>query len=284
LTVTHTETIDLPVAVFDSGVGGLTVLHELLVSLPGEDYLYLGDTARFPYGGRTVDELRDFAGEIAAHLIERGAKLLVIACNSATAAALDDLRQRLEDSGSAVPVIGVIKPESVLAAAATKTGRIGLLATTATTESGAYERAIAAADPHTQVIAVACPDLAPVIQSGSPFDDQVVQMVRRYCEPLIEAKVDTVILGCTHYPLIRPLLQRTLGPGVRIITSGDAVSRRVEHALSINNLLKPAGGHEGKYSFSCTGDPEAFREVGERFLQLPLGSVERVILDSGDLT
>jgi len=279
-----TPNIDQPIAVFDSGVGGLTVLHELLVSLPGEDYLYLGDTARFPYGSRTNDELRTFAAEIAASMLARGTKLLVIACNSATAAALGDLRRRLVEAGSEVGVIGVIEPESVLAAAATRNGRIGLLATTATVASGAYERAVAAADPHTKVVSVACPELAPVIQNGSALDDQVVEMVRGYCEPLKAVKVDTVILGCTHYPLVRPLLQRTLGPDVKIITSGDAVARRVEHALSIAGLLRPNSGNEGSYEFSCTGDPDKFQEVGERFLQLPLGKVATTTLDHGDLT
>jgi glutamate racemase len=279
-----TPNIDQPIAVFDSGVGGLTVLHELLVSLPGEDYIYLGDTARFPYGSRSTDELRTFAAEIAAQMLSRGTKLLVIACNSATAAALADLRARLVAAGSEVGVIGVIEPESVLAAAATRNGRIGLLATTATVESGAYERAVSLADPHTKVVSVACPDLAPVIQEGSALDDQVVSMVRGYCEPLKAAEVDTVVLGCTHYPLVRPLLQRTLGPDVRIITSGDAVARRVEHALSIAGLLRPKGGPEGTYEFTCTGDSEAFREVGERFLQLPLGKVATTNLDCGDLT
>lgn len=282
--MTSTRTAEQPIAVFDSGVGGLTVLHELLVGLPGEDYIYLGDTARFPYGTRSAEELQTFAAEIAAVMLERGAKLLVIACNSATAAALSDLRARLKSAGSEVEVIGVIEPESVLAAAATRNGRIGLLATTATVESGAYERAVAAADPHTRVVSVACPDLAPVIQSGSAFDDEVVTMVRAYCEPLKAADVDTVILGCTHYPLVRPILQRALGPDVRIITSGDAVARRVEHALSVDGLLRPKDGPEGSYEFTCTGEPEIFQEVGERFLQLPLGKVATTKLESGDLT
>ena len=208
----------------------------------------------------------------------------MIACNSATAAALNDLRSRLAAAGSEVGVIGVIEPESVLAAAATRNGRIGLLATTATVASGAYERAVAAADPHTKVVSVACPDLAPVIQDGSALDDHVVSMIRGYCEPLKEADVDTVVLGCTHYPLVRPLLQRTLGPDVKIITSGDAVARRVEHALSIQGLLRPKGGSEGTYEFTCTGDPDSFRQVGERFLQLPLGKVATTTLNSGDLT
>ena len=269
---------EMPVAVFDSGVGGLTVLHELLVALPEEDYVYLGDTERFPYGDRDHAQLRLFADQIADHLIKRGAKLLVIACNSATAAALGGLRERLA-AEAGIAVIGVIEPESVLAAAGTRNGRIGLLATTATVESGAYDRAVAAADPQTRLVSVACPDLAPVIQSGSPFSDQTVAMVRGYCEPLRAEGVDTVILGCTHYPLVRPLLQRALGPGVSIITSGDAAARRVEHALSVAGLRREPG-REGSYEFLCTGEPDAFREVGERFLQLPLGVVERVQLEA----
>jgi len=270
---------DLPVAVFDSGVGGLTVLHELLVALPEEDYRYLGDTLRFPYGDRAPDEIRSFADGIVDSLLERGAKLLVIACNSATAAALDHIRERLTAEGRAVDVIGVIEPEAVLATAATRNGRIGLLATSATVASGAYERAVAAADPHTELVPVACPDLAPVIQQGSPFDERTVSMVRGYCEPLREAGVDTVILGCTHYPLVRPLLQRTLGPGVSIVTSGDAVARRVEHALSVAGTRRPPGG-EGSYEFLCTGEPTDFRQVGERFLQLPLAEVERIEIET----
>ncbi|MEI6446639.1 MAG: glutamate racemase [Actinomycetes bacterium] len=272
-------TKDLPVAVFDSGVGGLTVLHELLVALPGEDYVYLGDTLRFPYGDREPGELRAFSGEIASKLIERGAKLLVIACNSATAAAIDDLRERCSAAGIGVDVIGVIEPESVLAAATTRNGRIGLLATSATVSSGAYERALHRADPHTQLVSVACPELAPMIQDGATFDERTVALVREYCEPLRSAGVDTVILGCTHYPLVRPILQRSLGPGVEIITSGDAVARRVEHALSVTGLLSESEG-EGSYDFLCTGDVESFTALGERFLQLPLGAVERIELES----
>ena len=269
---------EMPVAVFDSGVGGLTVLHELLVALPEEDYIYFGDTERFPYGSRSPAELRDFSDQIADWLVARGAKLVVIACNSATAAALDGLRERLARTAG-ITVIGVIEPESVLAAAATRNGHIGLLATVATVESGAYDRAVAAADPQTKLVSVACPDLAPVIQAGSPFSDETVEMVRSYCDPLREANVDTVILGCTHYPLVRPLLQRALGPKVRIITSGDAAARRVEHALSVGGIRRE-GNREGTYEFFCTGDPAQFTGVGERFLQLPLGAVERIKLES----
>lgn len=261
---------------FDSGVGGLTVLHELLVWLPHEDFLYLGDTARFPYGVRPPAELEDFSLEIADELVARGSKLLVVACNSAAAAALPALRERYEAAG-VVDVIAVVGPEAQAAVVATHTGSVGLLATPSTVASGAYERALAAADPHISLESVACPDLAPIIQGGFPFDEAVVDTVRGYCEPLKAARVDTVILGCTHYPLVRPLLQRVLGPRVTLITPGAAIARRVECALSARGLGSPDQG-EGAYGFLCTGDPDAFRALGTRFLQMPLGEVHRVEL------
>jgi glutamate racemase len=268
---------ELPVAVFDSGVGGLTVLHELLVSLPSEDYVYLGDTARFPYGERTQAELQSFAIEIADHLLELGAKLLVVACNAASSAALGALERHLELGGQDIDVIGVVAPATQLAVAESRNGRIGLLATPATIASGAYERAVHAADRHVTLEAVACPDLAPIIQGGSLFDEQVVRTVRGYCAPLRDAEVDTVILGCTHYPLVGPMLQRMLGRGVTLVTSGAGVARSVERALTARGLLNPRVG-EGSYSFRCTGEVSAFAALGTRFLQMPLGEVVRVDL------
>jgi glutamate racemase len=269
-----------PVAVFDSGVGGLTVLHELLVSLPTEDYLYLGDTARFPYGDRTLEELQAFSIEIADHLLEAGAKLMVVACNAASSAALDVLERHLGSEDPSVDVIGVVASATQLAVAGSRTGRIGLLATPATVASGAYERAVRAADPHVHLESVACPDLAPVIQGGFPFDAQVVEMVRDYCAPLRAADVDTVILGCTHYPLVAPMLQRILGRGVTLVTSGTGVTRSVERALASRGLLNPRE-QEGSYDFRCTGDVDSFKALGSRFLQMPLGAVVHVELGAG---
>jgi glutamate racemase len=264
-----------PIAVFDSGVGGLTVLHELLVALPGEDFVYLGDTARFPYGDKSRDELRACALEIAEHLLAVDAKLLVVACGSATAAALPLLQERL--AGSGVDVLGVIEPAAELAVEATRSGRIGLLATPATVRSGAFAAAIAAGDPRAHVESVACPDLAPIIQSGFPFDERVVETVRRYTTPLRAADVDTVILGSTHYPLVAPMLQRMLGRGVRLVSSGEGVVRAVERTLEPRDLLSRRTV-EGAYRFHTTGDVDAFRTLGTRFLQMPLGEVERVVL------
>jgi glutamate racemase len=271
-----------PVGVFDSGVGGLTVLHELLVQLPSEDFVYLADSARFPYGSRTGAELEAFALEVVEELVARRVKLLVVACNSATAAALPALRDRLRQTTLGVDVLGVVQPGAVQAVAATRNGRVGLLATPATVESGAYAGAISAADPFVKLTSVACPDLAAIIEAGFPFDQHVVDTVRAYTAPLREAGVDTVLLGCTHYPLVRPMLQRMLGRGVKIIVSGDPLAHQVEHVLGARGLATPATT-EGRYSFLCTGDTRAFRTLGTRFLQLPLGDVEPVALGTGDL-
>jgi glutamate racemase len=268
---------DRPIAVFDSGVGGLTVLQELLVELPHEDFLYLGDTARFPYGERTAAELAGFALEIAELLLTRRAKLLVVACNAASAAALGALRERMLSTTIGVEVVAVIEPESRLAAGASSNRRVGLLATSATVRSGAYARALAEHAPDVALTSVACPDLAPIIQQGFPFDRRVVETVRGYCAPLREAGVDTVILGCTHYPLIAPMLQRMLGPDVRLVTSGRSLARTVAQSLSDAGLGATRGA-EGDYRFLCTGDTEAFRELGSRFLQMPIELVERVAL------
>jgi len=269
------EPRDRPIAVFDSGVGGLTVLQELLVELPHEDFLYLGDTARFPYGERSAGELEGFALEIAELLLTRRAKLLVVACNAASAAALATLRERMRTTTLGVEVVGVIEPESRLAARASRNRRVGLLATSATVRSGAYVRALAGHAPDAVLTSVACPDLAPIIQQGFPFDRRVVETVRGYCTPLREAAVDTVILGCTHYPLIAPMLQRMLGPDVRLVTSGRALAVTVRLLLAGAQLGATRRG-EGQYRFLCTGDVDAFGEVGSRFLQMPIEQIEHV--------
>jgi glutamate racemase len=266
------ERHSLPIAMFDSGVGGLTVLHECLVSLPNEDFVYLGDTARFPYGSREAAELREFAVELAELLLDEGAKLLVVACNSATAAALPQLRAELRGR---VGVVAVVEPESRLAARSTRNGSVGLLATPATVASGAYERALKDTAPDAQLHAVACPDLAPMIQAGGEFDQLTVDTVEAYCEPLHNAGVDTVILGCTHYPLVRPILQRALGREVTIVSSGQAIADAVHEELVAEGIENDPE-RRGRYSFLATGDPEAFRTVGTRFLQMPLGPVRQV--------
>jgi glutamate racemase len=265
----------LPIAVFDSGVGGLTVLHECLVSLPEEDYVYLGDDARFPYGAKTDAELRECVERNTAYLLERGAKLIVIACNSAAGAGLETAREIAAERG--VEVVAVIEPEAEIAAAISDSGNVGVLATAATVAGGAYLRALARQHREMTVTQVAAPDLAAIIQRGFPFSEDVVNTVRSYCQPLRNAEVDTVILGCTHYPLVRPMLQRFLGRDVRLVTAGHALAATAQRILEARRL-EAHGDDEGTYRFVCTGDPEQFRELGTRFLQMPLGDVEQVEL------
>jgi glutamate racemase len=254
------------IGVFDSGVGGLTVLDELLASLPAEDFVYFGDTAYFPYGEKTVQDLRRRALAIAHWLELQGVKLIVVACNTATAAVLPWLQQRVS-----TPVIGVMTPEAHAAVQATRNRRVGLLATTATVQSGSYPRMIAAHDAGVEVTSVACPLLAPAIQAGREIDQAIVDMVREYTAPLRDAQVDTVILGCTHYPVVERLLRRSL-PGVTLIKSGETLAREVSESLQRKGLQR-RGPDEGGYRFVCSGDPRVFREAGGRFLQMPLGDV-----------
>jgi glutamate racemase len=266
---------ELPIAVFDSGVGGLTVLHEFLVSLPQEDYVYLGDSAHFPYGSKSEEALRECVERCTGYLLERGAKLLVIACNSAASAGLGTARAIAEEAG--VEVVAVIEPEAEIAAAITDSGRVGLLATPATVDGGAYERALRAHCEDLQITQVASGELAAIIQNGFPFDEGVMATARAACEPLKRAEVDTVILGCTHYPLVAPMLQRFLGRDVRLVTAGHALAATAQRVLERTGMDARTGA-EGAYRFLCTADVESFRELGTRFLQMPLGEVERVDL------
>ncbi|MSO57963.1 MAG: glutamate racemase [Thermoleophilia bacterium] len=261
-----------PIGVFDSGVGGLTVLHELLVTLPHEDAVYVGDNARLPYGPRPLAEIRRYALGLGRFLEGRGVKLVVVACNSATAAALPDLQRALS-----VPVVGVLAPEAHAAALATRNRRVGLLATEATVASGRYEALVRAVDASVEVTAVACPRLVPLIEGDDPFGDETTEAVREVAGPLKAAGVDTVILGCTHYPILRPLFQRVFGREVTLVFSAVETAREVAETLARKGIENDVG-REGTYAFLTTGDPEAFRAMGRRFFQLPVGEVERVAL------
>jgi glutamate racemase len=260
---------------FDSGVGGLTVLYECLVSLPEEDFVYLGDTAMFPYGTRDPQRLRERIRAIATMLLREGAgaKLLVIACNTATGVGADVAREIADEYG--VEVVPVVEPQADFAAAITDNARVGVLATPNTVASGAYRRALEAQGRALEVTEVEAPDLAPFIQDGSPFDQAVVDMARSYCAPLKRAEVDTLILGCTHYPLVAPMLQRILGRNVRLVSGGHAVAAAAQRTLEAAGLARPVDG-EGEYRFLCSGDADSFRELGTRFLQMPLGDIEHV--------
>jgi glutamate racemase len=260
------------VGVFDSGVGGLTVLHECLVTLPHEDFVYLGDHARLPYGPRPLEEVRGFAREIGAFLEAQDVKLIVVACNTATSAAMPQLQSEL-----AVPVIGVISPEARAAVQATRNRRVGLLATQGTVDGGRYHELVHALDAGVELVSIPCPRLVPLIESDDPYAQETEEAVREYAASLKDAGVDTVILGCTHYPLIRPVFQRVFGRDVTLVFSAEETAHEVSDTLARKRIENDAA-RTGEYRFLTTGDPDAFREMGRRFLQLPLGAVEHVTL------
>jgi glutamate racemase len=264
--------MERPIGIFDSGLGGLTVLHECLVTMPAEDFVYLGDSARFPYGPRPLEELRRFALEIGSFLERRGVKLIVVACNSATSAALPALQEALS-----VPVVGVIAPEAHAAVQATQNRRVGLLATPATVEAGRYATLVNSLDAGVRFFPVACPELVPLIESDKPFGRATVDAVARYAEPLKEAGVDTVILGCTHYPLIRHVFERAFGRGVTLVFSAEETAREVAGTLERKRIASEKAG-PGRCDFLTTGDGDEFAARAERFLQLPIESVGTVSL------
>jgi glutamate racemase len=259
-----------PIGVFDSGMGGLTVLHECLVTMPHEDFVYLGDGARLPYGPRPLDEVRRFSLEIAGYLEAQGVKLILVACNSATSAALPELQERIS-----VPVVGVITPEAHAAVQVTRNRRIGLMATEATVKAGRYADLVHTLDAGTSFFPVACPLLVPLIEGEDPFGAETTSAVREYAQPLKDAEVDTVILGCTHYPLIRPIFQRVFGRDVKLVFSAEETAREVAETLGRKGIENDAA-REGSFRFLTTGDIGRFRELGQRFLQLPLEGVGRV--------
>ncbi|HYY64723.1 MAG TPA: glutamate racemase [Gaiellaceae bacterium] len=261
-----------PIGVFDSGTGGLTVLHECLVTMPHEDFLYLGDHARLPYGPRPLDEVRGYALEIGRYLERQEVKLVLVACNTATSAALPQLQAELS-----LPVVGVIQPEAHAAVQASRNRRIGLLATKATVEAGRYAEFVAALDAGAELTALACPRLVPLIEGDDPFGAETTEAVREYAGPLKAAEVDTVILGCTHYPLIRPIFQRVFGRRVTLVFSAEETAREVAETLARKGIEND-DAREGSYRFLTTGDPEVFRVLGQRFLQLPIAAVEHVEL------
>jgi glutamate racemase len=264
---------DLPIGMFDSGIGGLTVLHECLVALPAEDFVYVGDTARLPYGSKSQGELQAFAQQIAAFLERTGVKLIVVACYSATAAALPALQERFE-----TPIVGIVTPGARAAVQSSRYRRIGVMATEATVASGAYVRAIGSLDAGAEVFQQACPGLAAFIQDGDVFSPELVDTVRGFTTPLKEVRPDVVIMGCTHYPLIGPMLQRHLGRDVTLVNPAAEIAVEVEEILQRQGIARD-GDREGEYRFLCSGDVEGFHSVGARFLQMPLERVEQVSLE-----
>lgn len=259
-----------PIGVFDSGVGGLTVARALLDLLPDERIVYFGDTARFPYGTKSIATVRRFVDEVVAWLVRADVKMIVAACNSATAAAIEP------DDGlsldAAVPVVGVIRPAVATAARATRNGRVGVIGTQATIGSRSYEHAFTALAGDVDVVSQACPALVSFVEEGRTADPGVVAQVRDDVAPLVAAGVDTMILGCTHYPLLTGVLSYVLGPDVLLISSAEETARRVVAGLMDGDLL--ADGPAGEHRFVSSGDPDAFRALAMRFLGPRLAAVD----------
>jgi len=276
----------LPIGVFDSGLGGLTVVRELVRSLPGESIVYLGDTARCPYGPRDRSEVREFVLQIGAWLSARPVKLIVVACNTATAAGLA-LAQKAFD----VPVVGVVEPGARAAVMATTNRRVGVIGTVGTVESGAYSRAVRALDAGVTVFSAAAPRFVDVVEAGlrmdeSPLEDWIAQtadvfirpsfyeIARDYLDPLKRAGVDTLVLGCTHFPLLAAAIQQVMGPNVRLISSAEETAREVAEALSARDRLTSA--QRPVREFFTTGDAAEFERLGSRVLGTDTGRVGAV--------
>jgi glutamate racemase len=250
--------VDAPIGIFDSGFGGLTVARSVIDQLPHESVHYLGDTARQPYGPKPIAEVREYALECLDHLYGQGVKALVIACNSASAAMLRDARERYD-----VPVVEVILPATRRAVAATRSGRIGVICTRATKESMAYEDAFAAA-PHVELSTRACPRFVDFVEAGVTGGDELLAAAHDYLDPLTGAGVDTLILGCTHYPLLTGVISYVMGDDVTLVSSAEECGKDVYRMLATTGLMRESG--EPAYTFATTGTPEEFETIGRRFL------------------
>jgi glutamate racemase len=259
---------DAPIGIFDSGVGGLTVARAILDQLPNESVLYIGDTARGPYGPRPLAEVRDFSLETLDFLVEQGVKALVIACNTASAAMLRDARERYS-----VPVIEVIQPAVRRAVAATRTGKIGVIGTRATIDSQAYLDAFAAA-PQLQITSTACPRFVEFVERGETSGEAITEVAREYLAPMIEADIDTLVLGCTHYPLLTGVISYVMGNGVSLVSSAEETAKDLYRVLVEGSLLRSAEAPAPSHRFLATGDAKAFEGLARRFLGPEVGSVQ----------
>ena len=249
-----------PIGVFDSGVGGLTVARAIIDQLPHEQVLYVGDTARGPYGPRPLAEVRSFALEIMDGLLERGVKAIVIACNTASAAVLRDARERYD-----VPVIEVIQPAARRAARTTRNGHIGVIGTQATITSGVYEDALSAL-PDVHVVSAACPTFVGFVEAGITTGPELMRDAHQALDPLVEAGIDTLVLGCTHYPLLTGVIQYVVGEDVALVSSAEETAKDVYRMLTTHDLLRPSDAPAPQHVFLATGDPAPFAELGRRIL------------------
>lgn len=248
-----------PIGVFDSGVGGLTVARTLMDQLPHESIFYIGDTANGPYGPRPIAQVRQLSERIADELVERGCKMIVIACNTATAAFLHDARERYD-----VPVVEVIRPAVRRAIATTRNGKIGVIGTQGTVNSGAYQD-LFAVNPHVEAHAVACPDFVPFVERGITSGRQILGVAQNYLAPLQGAGVDTLVLGCTHYPLLSGVIQLAMGDHVTLVNSAEETTKDVLRILTETDMLAPDDNVPTRV-FESTGDDELFEKLAARFL------------------
>ena len=261
-----------PIGVFDSGIGGLTVVRELMRQLPNESIIYFGDTARVPYGPKSPDTVLRYSREIVNFLKGEGVKAVVVACNTATAHALPALREENE-----LPIIGVIEPGSRAAARATRSQRVGVIGTQGTINSRAYERAIAAASPEAKIIALACPLFVPLVEEGWLDKDVTKMIAQEYLESISHAEIDTLVLGCTHYPLLKRVIGSVVGRDVRLIDSAEETAAETAEALKKAGLAH-ATTDNARYRFIASDAPEQFLRVGGRFLGSSIDRVETVTL------
>lgn len=259
---------DAPIGIFDSGVGGLTVARAVLDVLPNEPVLYVGDTARGPYGPRSIAEVRSFALDVMDHLVDQGVKLLVIACNSASAAVLRDARERYS-----VPVVEVVHPAVRRAVHATRNGHVGVIGTQATVKSGAYADAFAAA-PKLVLTQRACPRFVQYVEQGVTGGSQLLAVAHEYLDPVRDAGVDTLVLGCTHYPLLAGVVSYVMGYEVTLVSSADETARDVYRVLAEHGLLRSDALPVPTHRFLATGDPEPFARLASRFLGPEVADVE----------
>jgi len=262
-----------PVGVFDSGIGGLTVVRELFAQLPDEDVVYFGDTARVPYGPKSPETVRRYAREITTFLRGEGVKAVVIACNTATAHALDALRDEFD-----LPVVGVVEPGARAAARVSTSRHVGVIGTQGTIASGAYERALRVADPAIAVTARACPLFVPFVEEGWAEHPAVSLVAREYLAPIAAAGIDTLVLGCTHYPLLKPVIASVVGPDIRLIDSAQETAAATARVLDDHALRNPARGRVPQHRFIASDAPDQFLRVGGRFLGAAINCVETVTL------
>lgn len=260
-----------PIGIFDSGVGGLTVARAIIDQLPHESILYVGDTARGPYGPRSLAEVRAFSLEIMDDLITSGVKGIVIACNTASAAMLRDARERYD-----IPVIEVIQPAARRAVMATRTGKIGVIGTQATIDSGAYLDAFAAA-PQLSITSIPCPEFVQYVERGETSGAAITDIARNYLTPLVEAQIDTLVLGCTHYPLLTGVISYVVGNSVTLVSSAEETAKDLYRVLVENNLLRENSAGKPEYRFVSTGESKSFTALARRFLGPEVVSVENKI-------